>query len=221
TLGPVNIRLQPSTESDIVAKLVYLEALQVLARAADSSWWQVLLHDTSTGWVFDSTGSMVGLMESVPVINPDGSLASEAAWQPTPDLFCPTAEPSPTPTVTPVPSETPTEVPTDVPSATPPPEPTQEVAAIAVASSEPDSGVISPLPDDPKTSSENSSKQPASESSQVIDSASSNNSSANSASTSQPPAGGSFNWVILTGIALVLFGFVALIFQSRRKVAVS
>ncbi|MFK7804215.1 MAG: SH3 domain-containing protein [Anaerolineae bacterium] len=222
TLGGVNVRSEPSTDSEIITKMVYLEARQILARAADVSWWQVLLPDTSTGWVFDSTGSMVGLMDTVPVINPDGSVAAEPFWQPTPDLFCPTPEPSPTPTVT----ETP--VPTEIPSATPvatntpEPLPTATVEAVidsetgdsdgqVVAEANPD--LISPLPDTEESAEIERSKRPAPEPIQAE--------ADTGLSSPATPAAAGFNWPILIGAALILFGFGALMFQRRQDSASS
>lgn len=230
-LGTVNVRDEPSVEGEVVAKMVYLEARQVLARAADVSWWQVLLPDTSAGWVFDSTGSMVGIMESVPVINPDGSPADEPVWQPTPDLFCPTLTPSP------IPTETATPAPTDVPSATPEPtntpepEPTatEDAAAVAEAESEseseeaaqpptvePDPNIVSPLPDQVEIVDAERNKRTSPEM-LITENTSTDDTTPPTDDTTPPTAGNGYNWPILIGIGLILFGFVALFFQKRQN----
>ena len=119
--GGVNVRSIPSTDGDVVGKMAFLDTRQVLARTANDTWWQILLPDTTTGWVFDGAGQMIGLMESAPVVNPDGSPVTEISWQPTPDPFCPTVTPSPTPTntATPLPTNTPTPEPSPTVEAVP------------------------------------------------------------------------------------------------------
>ena len=222
SLGTVNVRSLPSTDGEVITQMVYLEARQILARAADVAWWQILLPDTSTGWVFDSTGSMVGMMESVPVLNSDGSPAPEPLWQPTPDLFCPTVTPSP------IPTETATPPPTEAASATPIPTntPAPTVTAVAIAESGdsdpvptpmPDPSIISPLPDEVEAIDSSRNKRPAPELSESSDFSAESNT--NSSTAAEPPSSsGGINWPIVVGVGLILVGFAALLFQRRQGV---
>ena len=224
TLGTINVRSQPNTESEIVAKMVYLEARQVLGRWSQDSWWQILLPDTSIGWVFDGAGSMIGVMEVVPLINADGSPASDPIWQPTPDLVCPTLAP--------------TEIPTEAPTATavpntPTPRPTAAQRTVAPSSND-DSGVASggsadPAPTIPVTidpnvisalpESSESAIEPEAiiidrESTQKQEAPTSITSGQSTASYATPLV----RWPIILGICLILFGVGTLIIQRRKEI---
>lgn len=218
-LGTVNVRQQPTTDSEIVGKMVYLEARQILGRFADDAWWQILLPDTSLGWVYDSTGSMIGILEIVPLINADGSPATDPIWQPTPDLFCPTLTPTNEPTITPSPTIHMT------PSATP--EPTATEASTAVDDSSDndsliiaaitvtiDPNAISPLPEQlgsavlPADINDRGTSLKPEFTGEEISNANSNIEGLTSL----------FSWPLILGFLLILFGVVALIFQRKQEI---
>ena len=220
TLGTINVRSEPSTDGEIVSKMVYLEARQVLGRWSEDSWWKVLLPDTSTGWVYDSTGSMIGVMEGVPVINTDGTPADQVIWQPTPDLECPTITPEATATETASLTETaePTETSTPVPTAakrttnsetgaggSADPAPTTEVTI--------DPSVISALPQTQDSPIE-SSVIVERESTQKQEIPSSVTTSGSSIGSSNTPL---LRWPIIVGILLILFGVTTLFIQRRKE----
>ncbi len=216
TLGTINVRSEPNTESEILSKMVYLEARQVLGRWDGGAWWLILQPDTSSGWVFDATGSMVGVMESVPLVAADGSGSSaEPAWVPTPDLECPTVTP------TTVPTEEPTATATPEPTATETPRPTAAQKTVLpkaedenltpTATVTVDPSVISALPqtDDSPIEASNIVDR---ESTQKQESPSSvSGSQVNSVSSS------GISWPIILGIILILFGIGTLVFQNRQE----
>ncbi|MEM9776063.1 MAG: SH3 domain-containing protein [Chloroflexota bacterium] len=222
--GGVNVRSIPSTDGEIVGKMLFLDTRQVLARTANDTWWQILLPDTTTGWVFDGAGEMIGSMESVPVVNADGSPVQEVSWQPTPDAFCPTMTPSPTPTstATPVPTSTPTPEPS--PTATVESVPTQPAVSAKPSQSDDDGSgsnveaaadrqddIISSLPDTQEIAEISTDIEPIQ--SEAIDQLELPNSTD---SSSQVVGSGRFNWPILAGIALIIFGSIALFIQRRQ-----
>lgn len=230
-LGSVNVRLEPTTESEIIAKLVYLEARQVIGRSAEEPWWQVLLPDTSIGWVYDTAGEMVGVLEFVPVINADGTPANEIAWQPTPDLFCPTLTPTtePTETETPIPTETPQPSPTaseqsiasiddsegtnEKPAGGGGTEETSVPVEITI-----DPQVISSLPEEEdQLSALVSAEQADLDSERELSQKPESPSAVVSGSQTATNGSGGFSWPIVAGLILIVFGIGALIFQRRQE----
>ncbi len=69
--GPVNLRREPDTESEVLTQLVNESAVQVRGRDADNEWFWVQTA-TETGWVTQSYVTVpVRNTESFPVISPD------------------------------------------------------------------------------------------------------------------------------------------------------
>lgn len=221
--GGVNIRSVPSTDGEIVGKMEFLDKRQVLARSSEESWWQVLQPDTTTGWVFDGAGEMIGMLERVRVINPDGSTVDQITWQPTPDLLCPTLTPSPSPTATSTPEPTQTATPEPTATATVEAVPTQSAVAAKPSQSNDDGSgevesmveeqpePISALPDiqeDPVEIAEVNTQPIGADFEESV-----------ATPSSSPPF--NFNWPILAGIGLIIFGAIALIIQRRQSVEIN
>ncbi len=220
TLGSINVRSAPTTESEILSKMVYLEARQVLGRWEGGAWWLILQPDTSSGWVYDETGSMVGVMEIVPIVDADGKPGSEPTWNPTPDLQCPTLTP------TAVPTEEPTATATAEPPPTQTPRPTAAQKTVPAKNDEEDSettaaalavtvtidpSAISALPQtdespiEPAVISDRESTQKPESPSAII------------GGQAEATSSSGFSWPIIVGILLVLFGIGTLVFQNRQE----
>ena len=229
SLGTVNVRVEPNTESEVIAKLVYLEARQVLGRSAEDAWWQVLLPSTEIGWVFDGAGEMVGQMEVVPIIAADGSHTNDSIWVPTPDSFCPSPTPSPVPTATETPEPKPTASERLAPSDTDKDEEvddepvdgsgaTEETSApVAPIEITIDPQAISALPDaeEPFIEVEENTQSSAlisRESTQKPEGSVTVISSGTGAATAERGV----SWPVLVGLVLIIFGIGALIFQRYQ-----
>ena len=196
--------------------MVYLEARQVLGRWEGGAWWLILQPDTSSGWVYDETGSMVGVMEVVPIVDADGLPGSEPAWVPTPDLECPTLTPTtvpteePTATATPEPPATETPRPTAAQKAAPSNTDESEAAAVAITVTI-DPSAISALPQTDESPIE---------SSVILDRESTQKPESPSAivgGQAEATSSSGISWPIIVGVLLVIFGIGTLIFQNRQE----
>lgn len=52
TTDRLNVRSQPTTDGEIIARVFSGENYPVLGRTAESTWWQIQLDATTSGWVF-------------------------------------------------------------------------------------------------------------------------------------------------------------------------
>lgn len=116
TSNGVNLRSGPSTAHDAIGTVGSEDALLVLARNHDSSWYNVQLADGTRGWVAASVAELsAGVdVQSVPI----------AATLPAPPTLPPPSPtaPPPTATIAPLPTAAPTQP--AAPTAPPPPQPT-------------------------------------------------------------------------------------------------
>ncbi len=107
----INVRFGPGTNYESVGQLKFKEVRPIIGRAADTSWWQIILVDGTVGWVADSVVETNGYIGLVAVVDPpeleDGNTPTPGTpWSPTPFPGC-TAPPTPSPAATAAPSETP------------------------------------------------------------------------------------------------------------------
>ena len=65
----VNVRMSPSTEAEIVAKLEPQAAVVIVGRSEDGSWLQVTLEG-GTGWIAAELLAPAGDVSTLPVIEP-------------------------------------------------------------------------------------------------------------------------------------------------------
>jgi len=91
-----NLRAGPGTEFDVIGGTITGQAINIVGRNADGTWFRL----DNGGWVFAALVANPPPLESVPVLNPDGTPA--AAPQP-PGLGSLLPTPTPTPTPTPQP----------------------------------------------------------------------------------------------------------------------
>jgi len=92
-----NLRAGPGTEFDVIGGTITGQAINIVGRNADGTWFRL----DNGGWVFAALVANPPPLESVPVLNPDGTPAAAtpaAAPQP-PGLgsLLPTPTPTPTP----------------------------------------------------------------------------------------------------------------------------
>lgn len=83
----------------------------IVGRYAFGAWWLIRLNATTTGWIADTDGIVVGRTVTVPLVAAparNGATPTPAtSWNPTPNPDCigvPTSTPTATPTPTPAPS---------------------------------------------------------------------------------------------------------------------
>jgi len=125
TADNLRVRAVPSTDGTILGSFNKGDIVQILARNADTSWWQIAYPDTGRrGWVSAQFVSPLGATDSVPVAGNTSSAtltrtSTAFAGQPlnTVALATATLPNTPTDTLTPTPSNTATDAP--LPSATP------------------------------------------------------------------------------------------------------
>jgi len=93
-----NLRAGPGTEFDVIGGTITGQAINIVGRNADGTWFRL----DNGGWVFAALVANPPPLESVPVVNPDGTPA--AAPQPSGlGSLLPTPTPTPTPTPQPQP----------------------------------------------------------------------------------------------------------------------
>uniref|UniRef100_A0A7C1JZZ5 SH3 domain-containing protein n=1 Tax=Caldilinea aerophila TaxID=133453 RepID=A0A7C1JZZ5_9CHLR len=93
-----NLRAGPGTEFDVIGGTITGQAINIIGRNADGTWFRL----DNGGWVFAALVANPPPLESVPVVNPDGTPA--AAPQPSGlGSLLPTPTPTPTPTPQPQP----------------------------------------------------------------------------------------------------------------------
>ncbi len=125
TADSLRVRSGPGTDFGVLGSLAKGDFVQILARNADSTWWQIAYPDTSRrGWVSAQFISPGGATDLVPTANPTSNtstptkpaVASSSTLGP---RASPTSQATPTETATPTPSPTPTDTATPTPSSTP------------------------------------------------------------------------------------------------------
>lgn len=110
--GTLLVRAAPNTDAEILSRLREGITVTLLARTADSRWWQIALPNTKQrGWISADFADPLGDTNTLPI----RSVAPTAAATPTHTL---TDTPTPESTATPVP-ETPTPTPTFMPTPAP------------------------------------------------------------------------------------------------------
>lgn len=67
TTSPINVRSGPGTNYPVVAQMPAGQPVDILARNAAGSWWQVLLGNGNEGWVAASVVDVTGPVDSVEV----------------------------------------------------------------------------------------------------------------------------------------------------------
>lgn len=109
--GTLRVRALPSTDSEILGRLREGITVTLLARTADSSWWQIAYSGKQRGWIAAHFANPLGDTETLPI----------RRWVTVTPTPTPTASPTETPwlTATPIPTATPT--PTSTPTPTPSP----------------------------------------------------------------------------------------------------
>lgn len=113
-----NCRRGPGTLYEVTASLLEGQEALIEGRNADSSWWWILLPQSTTHcWVSDSTVEVSGSVAGLPLIAAPPTSTSTRTRTPQPATITPT----PTETRTPTPSASPT----DTPKPSPPPAPGQ------------------------------------------------------------------------------------------------
>lgn len=138
---PINVRAEPSTESDLLGGLYLGDKANVLAISKDGDWWQIEFPEgpEGTGWVSADFVRFQGDQAAVPIFG-------QGTVTPTPQATrTPTKAPTPTPTPPAL-----VELPTLAPTATSIYQPT--AAALLAERGTPDPILIE-LPDDANTSS--------------------------------------------------------------------
>ncbi len=103
--NPINVRLGPGSDYEVVATLAYLDVRPIIGRAADAEWWLIQLENGVSGWVFDAVVVVHGYTGNVPIVPAppiNGQTPTPGAlWEPTPNPVCtiaPTNTTTPTPT---------------------------------------------------------------------------------------------------------------------------
>ena len=110
--GTLRVRVAPNADADILGRLREGITVTLLARTADSAWWQIAFPNTKQrGWISADFANPLGDTNTLPI----RSVAPTAAATPTHTL---TDTPTPESTATPVP-DTPTPPPTFTPTPTP------------------------------------------------------------------------------------------------------
>lgn len=78
----------------------------IIGRYAYGAWWLLRLNATTTGWIADADGVVIGRTDAVPLVpapaRTGGTPTPAASWNPTPNPDCANA-PTTTPTATPTP----------------------------------------------------------------------------------------------------------------------
>lgn len=98
-----NLRAGPGTEFDVIGGTLAGQAINIVGRNADGTWFRL----DNGGWVFAALVANPPPLESVPVLNPDGTPveATPAAALQTPGLGSLLPTPTPTPTPQPQPQD--------------------------------------------------------------------------------------------------------------------
>lgn len=233
--GPVNVRQEPTTAARLLDQLVLNEARPIIGRYVSDQWWLIRLADGTEGWVADFTGQTYGYTTLVPVLDRTKAASDTAAnWTPTQDPSCPDETPTPTPTATA--TATATLHPTVTASATPATAASQNTTSpTPQATAEAENSTTSTNENNEDTA-ENPSQTatPTTEPTAIVQAntpvpaAPSNTDTPNNLGTGQANTattpintnaenGGSTNWLLISGITLILGGFGYGIYQRTAK----
>jgi len=133
TAEALNVRAAPSATATIVGRLNKGATVQILARTADNSWWQIAFPDvTNRAWIAAQYTQLLDPISAIPIFGaatavptrtatsqtrtPTNTLTAIATRTP---IATSTSTNTPTATTTRTPTGTPTDTPTATPTSTP------------------------------------------------------------------------------------------------------